>query len=134
MLSSFNILVRKCPYVCRLTIEVQILGQRLVLHVPTPGLTSLISPHSQDDHHPLSTSQHSTEILTSNAMSERLLRTRRAPTACSWCRRRKVRCDATIHGSPCTRCRQDGRSNCVLRTSFRQYVSFLSCFEIHSPL
>ncbi|KAJ5365524.1 Transcription factor [Penicillium concentricum] len=44
-----------------------------------------------------------------------LRRTRRSPTACSWCRHRKVRCDAAIFGSPCTRCRQDGRSECVLR-------------------
>lgn len=55
-------------------------------------------------------------------MSEVLLRTRRAPTACSWCRYRKVRCDASILGCPCTRCRQDGRSNCVLRPHFRQCV------------
>ncbi|KAJ5824739.1 Transcription factor [Penicillium robsamsonii] len=44
-----------------------------------------------------------------------LRRTKRSPTACSWCRHRKVRCDASILGSPCTRCRQDGRSECVLR-------------------
>lgn len=55
-------------------------------------------------------------------MSEAMIRTRRAPTACSWCRYRKVRCDASILGCPCTRCRQDGRSNCVLRANFRQYV------------
>ncbi|RMJ23671.1 hypothetical protein PHISP_05459 [Aspergillus sp. HF37] len=42
-------------------------------------------------------------------------RTRRAPTACSWCRHRKVRCDASILGCPCTRCRQDGRNDCVLQ-------------------
>ncbi|CAG8241342.1 unnamed protein product [Penicillium salamii] len=44
-----------------------------------------------------------------------LRRTRRAPTACSWCQHRKVRCDASILGSPCTRCRQDGRKECILR-------------------
>ncbi|KAJ5502785.1 Transcription factor [Penicillium fimorum] len=44
-----------------------------------------------------------------------LRRTRRSPKACSWCRHRKVRCDASIFGSPCTRCRQDSRSECVLR-------------------
>ncbi|KAJ5545630.1 hypothetical protein N7494_003215 [Penicillium frequentans] len=44
-----------------------------------------------------------------------LRRTRRAPTACSWCHHRKVRCDASISGSPCTRCRQDCRTDCVLR-------------------
>ncbi|KAE8340577.1 hypothetical protein BDV24DRAFT_151928 [Aspergillus arachidicola] len=41
-------------------------------------------------------------------------RTKRAPRACYWCRHRKVRCDASIHGCPCTRCRQDGRSDCTL--------------------
>ncbi|KAE8381652.1 hypothetical protein BDV26DRAFT_301240 [Aspergillus bertholletiae] len=41
-------------------------------------------------------------------------RTRRAPRACYWCRHRKVRCDASIHGCPCTRCRQDGRRDCTL--------------------
>ncbi|KAF9891856.1 hypothetical protein FE257_003341 [Aspergillus nanangensis] len=44
-----------------------------------------------------------------------LRRTRRAPKACSWCHHRKVRCDASIRGCPCTRCRQDGRPECVLR-------------------
>ncbi|KAJ5106104.1 hypothetical protein N7456_002779 [Penicillium angulare] len=44
-----------------------------------------------------------------------LRRTRRAPTACSWCHHRKVRCDASILGCPCTRCRQDGRDDCTLR-------------------
>ncbi|KAJ5807958.1 hypothetical protein N7474_009227 [Penicillium riverlandense] len=44
-----------------------------------------------------------------------LRRTRRAPSACSWCHHRKVRCDASILGCPCTRCRQDGRTDCVLR-------------------
>ncbi|OQE25661.1 hypothetical protein PENFLA_c008G01993 [Penicillium flavigenum] len=44
-----------------------------------------------------------------------LRRTRRSPTACSWCRQRKVRCDASLLGSPCTRCRQDGRTECNLR-------------------
>ncbi|KAE8141322.1 hypothetical protein BDV38DRAFT_268575 [Aspergillus pseudotamarii] len=41
-------------------------------------------------------------------------RTKRAPRACYWCRHRKVRCDASIHGCPCTRCRQDGRRDCTL--------------------
>ncbi|KAJ5718949.1 hypothetical protein N7493_007404 [Penicillium malachiteum] len=47
-----------------------------------------------------------------------LRRTRRAPTACLWCHHRKVRCDASIQGCPCTRCRQDGRDDCVLRRKF----------------
>ncbi|KAJ5143400.1 uncharacterized protein N7515_002187 [Penicillium bovifimosum] len=52
-----------------------------------------------------------------------LRRTRRAPTACSWCHQRKVRCDASILGSPCTRCRQDGRRECVLRAKTKQPLS-----------
>ena len=84
-------------------------------------------PKSIIIHSSLSTEQllflkHHSEKAASNAMSEVLLRTRRAPTACSWCRYRKVRCDASILGCPCTRCRQDGRSNCVLRPHFRQFV------------
>ncbi|OJJ34569.1 hypothetical protein ASPWEDRAFT_112951 [Aspergillus wentii DTO 134E9] len=44
-----------------------------------------------------------------------LQRTKRAARACYWCRHRKVRCDASIRGCPCTRCQQDGRDNCTLR-------------------
>lgn len=40
--------------------------------------------------------------------------TKRASKACAWCHARKVRCDATTLGRPCTRCRQDDR-NCVMR-------------------
>ncbi|KAL4899243.1 hypothetical protein BDW74DRAFT_183986 [Aspergillus multicolor] len=55
-----------------------------------------------------------------------LRRTRRAPKACSWCHHRKVRCDASIRGCPCTRCRQDGRPECVLRGKMpRNYTGFI---------
>ncbi|KAL2861204.1 Zn(II)2Cys6 transcription factor [Aspergillus lucknowensis] len=54
-----------------------------------------------------------------------LRRTRRAPKACSWCHHRKVRCDASIRGCPCTRCRQDGRPECVLRGKLpRNFAGF----------
>ncbi|CBF84227.1 Zn(II)2Cys6 transcription factor [Aspergillus nidulans FGSC A4] len=55
-----------------------------------------------------------------------LRRTRRAPKACSWCHHRKVRCDASIRGCPCTRCRQDGRPECVLRGKMpRNFTGFI---------
>ncbi|KAL5339939.1 hypothetical protein BJX70DRAFT_387586 [Aspergillus crustosus] len=55
-----------------------------------------------------------------------LRRTRRAPKACSWCHHRKVRCDASIRGCPCTRCRQDGRPECVLRGKLpRNFTGFV---------
>ncbi|KAF2802345.1 uncharacterized protein BDZ99DRAFT_551725 [Mytilinidion resinicola] len=33
---------------------------------------------------------------------------KRAPLACQFCRKRKVRCDAAVHGQPCSNCRHDG--------------------------
>ncbi|OQE12784.1 hypothetical protein PENFLA_c063G08786 [Penicillium flavigenum] len=61
-----------------------------------------------------------------------LRRTTRASTACSWCHHRKVRCDASILGSPCTRCRQDGRSECVLRAkNFKQSSSSANPLPTH---
>ncbi|KAL1960772.1 hypothetical protein VTO42DRAFT_6602 [Malbranchea cinnamomea] len=39
---------------------------------------------------------------------------KRARMACTWCRDRKVRCDVSIHGKPCTNCRLD-RHECTLR-------------------
>ncbi|KAF9885681.1 hypothetical protein FE257_012663 [Aspergillus nanangensis] len=39
---------------------------------------------------------------------------KRAPRACTWCHERKVRCDASTFGRPCTRCRQEGHS-CMIR-------------------
>ncbi|CAG8291582.1 unnamed protein product [Penicillium nalgiovense] len=64
-----------------------------------------------------------------------LRRTTRASTACSWCHHRKVRCDASILGSPCTRCRQDGRSECVLRAkNFKQSSSSANPLPTHQNL
>lgn len=34
-------------------------------------------------------------------------RIRRAAVACEYCHARKVRCDAMVHGFPCTNCRLD---------------------------
>lgn len=78
---------------------------------PAAGSFHLPSPRSLDLHrgfafNPLS-------LL--YCLPAMLRRTRRAPKACSWCHHRKVRCDASIRGCPCTRCRQDGRPECVLR-------------------
>ncbi|GAM35146.1 hypothetical protein TCE0_017r03242 [Talaromyces pinophilus] len=42
-------------------------------------------------------------------------RARRAAAACYTCHKRKVRCDALIHGQPCTNCRIDGRDDCTMR-------------------
>ena len=44
---------------------------------------------------------------------------RRAGAACTRCQSRKVRCDLTIHGSPCTNCKLDGMP-CTTRPSRRQ--------------
>ncbi|PGH30491.1 hypothetical protein GX50_06746 [[Emmonsia] crescens] len=41
---------------------------------------------------------------------------KRARMACTWCHERKVRCDVSIHGSPCTNCRLDGHE-CAIRPS-----------------
>lgn len=51
-----------------------------------------------------------------NRRQQRLERPiRRAAAACYRCHWRKVRCDAAIHGHPCTNCALDGRTDCVLR-------------------
>lgn len=42
-------------------------------------------------------------------------RIRRAAAACYRCHARKVRCDASILGYPCTNCVLDGRTDCTLR-------------------
>ncbi|TPX21289.1 hypothetical protein DIZ76_015245 [Coccidioides immitis] len=41
---------------------------------------------------------------------------KRARMACIWCHERKVRCDVSIHGNPCTNCRLDGHE-CAIRAS-----------------
>ncbi|KAL3450253.1 hypothetical protein BJX65DRAFT_270474 [Aspergillus insuetus] len=43
----------------------------------------------------------------------------RASKACQRCSRRKVKCDATQLGGPCSRCRMDNISECTLITSRR---------------
>ncbi|KAE8421244.1 hypothetical protein BDV36DRAFT_280808 [Aspergillus pseudocaelatus] len=43
-----------------------------------------------------------------------LPRARRAARACVWCQQRKVRCDASFGGCPCSRCLQDGQA-CTFR-------------------
>jgi hypothetical protein len=65
----------------------------------------------------LSTSTMSVAINHGNAptthTAELPLRVRRAAVACTSCRRRKIRCDVTVHGSPCTNCRLDN-DRCVI--------------------
>lgn len=41
---------------------------------------------------------------------------RRASRACTSCHQRKLRCDASYRGCPCTRCFQNGKGTCILRT------------------
>lgn len=43
----------------------------------------------------------------------------RAAKACQRCNQRKIKCDATLVGFPCSRCRMDGAPNCVLVSSKR---------------
>lgn len=51
-----------------------------------------------------------------------------ARIACTLCRKRKVRCNAAIHGLPCTNCKLDG-VDCVIGPRKRRYVptSGLTC-------
>ncbi|KAL2828811.1 hypothetical protein BJY01DRAFT_255256 [Aspergillus pseudoustus] len=41
---------------------------------------------------------------------------KRSRIACTWCRDRKVRCDASSHGVPCTNCELD-QQECVVRSA-----------------
>jgi Fungal Zn(2)-Cys(6) binuclear cluster domain len=51
---------------------------------------------------------------------------RRASKACQCCRARKVRCNVTEHGAPCTNCRLD-EVDCIVSESRRKkYVAALS--------
>ncbi|KAL4811302.1 hypothetical protein BDV18DRAFT_129083 [Aspergillus unguis] len=43
------------------------------------------------------------------------IRDRRSVVACLTCRRRKVRCDVTVNGSPCTNCRLDNERCMIAR-------------------
>ncbi|ODM15525.1 hypothetical protein SI65_09128 [Aspergillus cristatus] len=43
----------------------------------------------------------------------------RAAKACQRCNRRKIKCDATLVGFPCSRCRMDCAPNCALVSSKR---------------
>ncbi|KAL4928917.1 Zn(II)2Cys6 transcription factor [Aspergillus undulatus] len=46
---------------------------------------------------------------------------RRASRACVSCHQRKLRCDASFRGCPCTRCLQDGKETCILREKLPRY-------------
>jgi hypothetical protein len=43
----------------------------------------------------------------------------RAAKACQRCAKRKVKCDAATAGPPCSRCRMDGKNDCILVDSQR---------------
>jgi hypothetical protein len=43
----------------------------------------------------------------------------RAPKACQRCAKRKVKCDAAKTSPPCSRCRMDGKTDCILVDSQR---------------
>ncbi|KAH7361727.1 fungal-specific transcription factor domain-containing protein [Plectosphaerella cucumerina] len=51
---------------------------------------------------------------------------KRAPKACIMCRRRKVRCDVTRTGNPCTNCRLDSKQCEVIPRAKTRQVSLLS--------
>ncbi|KAL4789285.1 hypothetical protein BDV19DRAFT_397190 [Aspergillus venezuelensis] len=46
---------------------------------------------------------------------------RRASRACVSCHQRKLRCDASFRGCPCTRCLQDGKERCILREKLPRF-------------
>lgn len=50
----------------------------------------------------------------------------KATAACYHCRQRRMRCDATILGQPCTNCRLDDIPQCVLRHNSTQDHDMLS--------
>lgn len=50
---------------------------------------------------------------------------KRSRIACTWCRDRKVRCDASSHGTPCTNCELD-QQECVVHSA-SQYVNEEYC-------
>lgn len=59
---------------------------------------------------------------------------RRASKACQCCRARKVRCNVTEHGAPCTNCRLD-EVDCIVSESRRKKsvtkVSVMSYRDVH---
>ncbi|KAL5336908.1 hypothetical protein BJX70DRAFT_371452 [Aspergillus crustosus] len=46
---------------------------------------------------------------------------RRAARACVTCHQRKLRCDASFRGCPCTRCLQNGNETCILREKLPRF-------------
>jgi hypothetical protein len=59
---------------------------------------------------------------------------RRASKACQCCRARKVRCNVTEHGAPCTNCRLD-EVECIVSESRRKksVTSSLTLFHVDVP-
>lgn len=66
-------------------------------------------------------------ISSSSAQSESMPPRRRARIACELCHQRKVRCDVSVVGTPCTNCRLDSHS-CSTRSSARFVIDFRKDF------
>jgi hypothetical protein len=78
------------------------------------SLGTCVAIHSMDDN-----PGPGNAVLTSQT-SGRPTRTRRAVVACMNCRRRKIRCDVTLNGVPCTNCQLDN-NRCVIVNPRRQH-------------
>lgn len=68
------------------------------------------SPSDDDDfepHRPASSSASGANKRRADGLQPQIIVKRRASRACLICRRRKVRCDVTSRGAPCTNCRLD---------------------------
>ncbi|EXA37108.1 hypothetical protein FOVG_11405 [Fusarium oxysporum f. sp. pisi HDV247] len=63
----------------------------------------------------LQSSPTATTVVTQDKSARRLTKSskKRARVACLHCRRRKVRCDVSPHGAPCTNCRLDNIHDCA---------------------
>ena len=62
---------------------------------------------------------------TNRVTKARFFSKRRAAKACQCCRARKVRCNVTEHGAPCTNCRLDEVECVVSEGRRRRYVPFV---------
>ena len=63
---------------------------------------------------------------TGRVAKARFFTKRRAAKACQCCRARKVRCNVTEHGAPCTNCRLD-EVECVVSEGRRKRYEFVYC-------
>jgi hypothetical protein len=56
----------------------------------------------------------------------------RAAKACRRCAKRKVKCDAATAGPPCSRCRMDGKNDCILVDSQRGLYQRIGRHRAHN--